>query len=83
MVSVKANDIKGFEGVNTEKIETEKLKKELEELKSSYFMLRMKDTWDDSDYEHAAKLRGRIAKIELDLSGIARYSTGVVRYSKK
>ncbi len=38
--------------------------KTLEELEEDYFMLKMQDTWDSSDYRYADELKEKIKKIK-------------------
>lgn len=38
--------------------------KTLEELEEDYFMLKMQDVWDSSDYKYADELKEKIKKIK-------------------
>lgn len=39
----------------------------LEELEHQYFMLKMQDSWDSSDYRYADELREKIRKLKEEM----------------
>lgn len=45
----------------------DELLKQLDELETEEFMLKMTDTWDDGDYRHSWELQKQIQKIKQQL----------------
>ena len=45
----------------------ERMSETLEELEHQYFMLKMQDHWDSSDYRYADELREKIRKLKEEM----------------